>query len=502
MKKIKFLSFALAALTLLSCSKELGVDNHDPSGPSVSGEPTYAAFSFKTAGAVMSRAVETDIFTSDDEKTVNSVRLLIFSNDGDQLLETNVAVDLSGSTDKKFTTLVKAGFKKMHIFANVKAGTQIDTELNKMVVGTSTHAEFLALTYDAGTPGDKGFTLKDLHPENGDKSAPFPMSNSNEKVYEFKPKVTKEEAEVAGAGEDKNAFNVGIDFMLAKVAVVAKDATVFDNASMKVENMLFCVRNIAKKTFLTQQFDGVDIATVKGVHYDWAPANLTDPGATGWGANYDRAQKPIVPVEVSSVPTKTSIYTAENTKSTATLLVGGTTQAALNCVITPKAVYNGTDMKWDPINRRLAMGLTQPGTKGMDFVVATKAHGSIKAGDVFINETTLKKAYAMIQYTTDYGTGKDENAGDFTAPVDGMDYYKYVGGVAWYYIYIGDKDNAKQKYAILRGKKYTATINAIKGFGLPSDDIYHPELPLDQDTYINTTITVNGWTEVGNDTEL
>lgn len=481
MKQFKSFAVALAALTMFSCQKE---DGTITPGATPVGEPTYATFSFNTSGistraggALESDGGQNATADATAEKVIKTARMLIFSETG--VLENNKVVTLDGNS--KFTELVKSGPKRMFVIANENAAmaAKLTADLNLTT--------FLALTYDAGTPGDAAFTLAPLFTKSADMG--FPMSSSNARTYTFVANVSQSAAE-GGTTEATNTFSIGLDFMLAKVAVVAKDATTFDNAIMTITTPTYSVRNIAKETFYTQQFGGNGI--VVGPYYD-TNAN--------WGTSFDSQALPTEEVTVGAPTAGTTpfVYAAENTKSNSTLLRGGTTYAHIMCTLAPKTAYTGgADMKWDPINSEVVMGKVEAIVSGEDFVVSKITKGKIKANDVFKDLDALKKAVALTEKGADYGDGNLPA----TELVANQDYTLYTNGVAYYQIYVGNTTDAfGQKYGVKRGMQYTATINSITGFGSNNEDIM-PGEPVEQNTYINVTIQAKGWTAGGSSTDL
>lgn len=504
MKKILFA--ALAATTLFaSCAKENSTKG--PGNGQGLTDPTYVTFAFKN-GTVSRAGATSDTDNGDleaDAKKIKDVRLLIF-NANTKALEVNEAVTMTAG---KVTKLVTPGQKKMYVIANVSSNSAMDGALSALTTN-STLDDFLALTYTAtGTPGQRpseipefsghavstNFSITELAHMDTDEG--FPMSSTDALTYTFAANVTEAAASggtaTTAATSATNSFQINLEFMLAKVGVAKADPMTVTNGS--VADLKFAVRNIAAKTYITQQFAGT---SVKSFYHSMFDASTTQ--AT-YNAHFDYSADATVPVLATpgfADGAGNYIYAAENTNQS--LRVGQATYVAVKANFIPAKVQKESEIEWDEryaAGSKLVLGAGTSGTANTTFVVLKRAlnHGSIPAGTYFESVAAVEKAIAL--------QDSDGNSTTYTG-TPANDYDVYTNGVSWYRINIGDSSVTPTKYGVERGKQYQVSINRITGPGFNHEDllIEGPKIPLSEQTYISATIVAKGWTTVTQGTDI
>lgn len=510
MKLNKFLVAAMVAMALFSCSKENSGNDPDPD-QDLTGQ-TAVSFTFKT---VMSKSSETDADESPDVGDINKIknfRLLIFNNQT-KACEYN---ELFPAGTTKAVAMVTPGAKKIYIMANTEGNdymeggtTTMDAIIAKYTKGGSyTLTNFLSESFFAssGNANLTAFSLVPLH--QGTVTAPaFPMSSSDAKTYTLNADIdeaTASGADVSGGDvPSKNAFLIGLDYMLSKVSVKLKSDYTVDGGT--IENAKFTLQNLARQTYFIRQFAGTD---TKSPYYSMFTSTSLqaefDPHF-----NYKDVPGPAngVVVNTSAIAAGDYIYAAENTNMS--LRIGQATYAALKLTFMPSTVYLESGITYNSGTQKVQLGTPVSYSTPETFVVS-KIDGiaEIPVGTYFESVAALTKAVGIAIYKGDYDPTDPHKDGSVyvikrvipgTGTCD-----EYVNGDAWYRINVGDNaNNASNKtvWGIVRSNKYDITINRITGPGYPYEedlrtdptDPEYPGFPLDEQTAVAVTIKVNGW---------
>lgn len=511
MKTNKFLIAATAvAMLFASCAKEKA---NDVSGTGAGlTSPTYATFTFKNSVTRAGTVSDADAGAAEaDAKVIKDVRLLIF-NATTQALEVNdLIATISGG---KISKLVTPGQKKMYVIANVESNIAMNAALNDLDVGIATLTDFLALTYTAtGTPGQRPSVVYPTYEESTDftimplatktPTVGFPMSSTDAMAYTFAPNIAETVATggtaTATATNATNSFAVSLEFMLAKVGV-AKSAT-YSEIGGALDSPVYAVRNIAKKTFITQQFASPSV--VKSYYHTMFNASTSQ---SVFNTDFDYSAIATTPVAANLAGltdgTGKYIYAAENTNQS--IRVGQATYVAIKGNFRPSNTKVAANMTWvatAAVGSKLSLGEGTQTAANTTFVVLKKAlaSGSTPVGTYFADEASVQKAIAL-----DASAGANTN---YTGtPAD--DYTVYTNGVSWYRINVGDNAFTPTKYGVERGKVYEITINKVTGPGVNHEDglivgpNVDPGTPLSEQTYISASISAKGWSTVSQTSDL
>ncbi len=491
MKKTILLCVAFLSLVFYSCSKDEGIGDDNGTGGDGISEKTYASFNFKfqPAGSLRSLNPEDDggVGQNDiDASKVGNARLIIF-NASTKALEYNQEVNL---TANKTTVLVTSGNKKIFVLLNMKDRAPFASSLSSQ---SMTLDQFLALTYNAGTPGtfaapSSGFSLSGMVLLDVSNQIGFPMSNSSKLTYTLAANVDEQTAQGGSASatgtSPTNSFEISVDYLLAKVGLICSDAILeTDDAIMTRPS--YAIRNIAKETYFVQRYAGSEVASVYYHLFDGSTVQ------SEYDSYYDYSSAASVPV--TNGTGQKYVYTAENTNRS--LRKGSATYAAITLNYQPKKTY--TAPVYNALTGKVNLGASSQTAPNTTFVVSkVQDIAEIPEGTYFNSVQTLKKAVFIATYQREPVSGTDDALLD--AVVSEGQYAEYENGVSWYRLNIGEGSGTNTVYGVERGKIYTATINAITGPGVPTEEdlITGPEEPLDEKTYVSATIKVKGWVPV------
>lgn len=503
---------AMVALALTSCTST----NTDPldeggegAGPGIS-TPTFATFHFKTG--TTARATEPDAGASAaDEKVVKEYRLLIF-NATSKVCEANEEITGNGSK----TVLLTPGQKKIYVFANTASNATMNPQLEAYAVkGNKTLDEFLLEKFSAATtlghieikhassaqPAVAGdYALTALYNKTAGEG--FPMSSTDKLTYTLQPNITSSDAENANAGDAaKNNFVIDLEYMLAKAGLYK--GTAFATTGATVSNLTYTVRNLAKETYLTQQFAG---SKVKSVNYlDFAGAATQ----ADFNAVVDYVSLPTMSIadnEAALATPGSNIYIAENTN--AALRAGQASYIALTGTYLPRNVVTGASHDGASLTLTTEDWASKTGVDATYLMTLEEfngANGAIPTGTYFKDAATLQLAANKAEWGI-ANTGPQQ-----TAPKVAT----YTEGKSWYRINLGTTTAGnKTEYGVERGKQYQVALNKITGPGLPSDECLvtgdrgdgtitnNPSDPVDAQTYVSVSIRVKGWTTAGQSADL
>lgn len=512
MKKIFVM--ALAAFTAMSCAKDSGsvVNN----GGDEQGGKTHVHFTFKLDSGTghNTRAAgdydpEDELYTSDadDAKFLpEDMEMLVF-NAETGALEQKVAV-----TGTNMSLVLTAGKKKFFVFANTAnladnvtpAGTNTFTDrFDALTAGTSVLANVYAkaFSYSAGVPQANGvpdksadartFSLANLHTRILDGTKGIPMSSTDKETYTVKGNVTAAEA---ATGPDNN-FTIELYYMLAKARMEMGANTLDTKADgTTLSDPFFAVKNLATNTSYIQKW-GVGAESYYHNDFDGTTAAATYP------LHFDGSAT--VNVSFSTTPGD-YVYVPENTSKL--LYRGQSSYYAVKLTWKPGKV--ATAVAFDPndvirFSDYKKLGMDPAETGSLDYIyVHTNiplTSAVIPAGTYITDVATFKKALWIADNNAAWVGDQDSlDEADALYTAAANNFYGFKDATSWYRLDLGEGTGSATKYGVLRGHKYTATINNITGPGKPKeidlDD--DPTTPVVVNTFIDATIVAKGWVAV------
>ena len=534
MKKL-FLFAALAAMTIVSCTKEVITD-----GEVLDGDGTYATFAFNLAGPSGKAAADFEPIAVTEGDVLDAVigvgdlYILVFNNMG--ALEYFSAVSAN-----PHTALVSAGSgKRIFVLANMGSATAKQTgafsalplnaqgglvadAMGTPIVGATiadiqsaflgsgySYAEFMALAFSAGTPqahnvaktGARTFSVVPLSGRVGGSPTAFglPMSNTNEVLYTFAPNITDD---ATGAGDTtvpaspsgtnaKNRFSVQLKYLGAKARLVVNPAS-FSQTTAEITAPLYSIKNLAKYTSLIQN---IVAGNPRSIYYGHA-----------WGGTYinDIDQASTVSLTPATAANAGFVYVPENNNS-GSLPRGQSSFYALNVTYKPYNVVSA--VVFNPLTQKADLttsSYTAQGLSAYVYVTDVAVLGDMTT-PFFATPLLLAQAYWMNdngKNITDASYASSGGDAAALALIAGK-YKAYANAQSWYRLDIGSGTGSSTQYGVLRGNAYTATVNNITGPGEPSEGALFddPDAPVVARTYINVTINTAVWTPVTQSGEL
>lgn len=518
MKQIKFFAMALAALTIVSCSKEqIGGDNGG--GGDELSTPTYATFKFNIGGAGSKAAADFDPTTKPEadaaDAKIGTLQLLIF-NSASQALEFNGILD-PNTTSK--TVLLTAGKKKIFFVANsdklTDYNTAIDPTTFKPGNAASTLAEFNKMNFSAGIPqkitedqtGDRTFDFSNLYSlsnETVGSEAGLPMSNTNETTYTLKAGITEEDAQggtaVTSGESNTNTFKIQLYYMTAKARLVLAANVLSAGDETKkpvISDVKYSIRNLARATNYVQNVPTAN--SPQSYYYSFLGTTQA-----AFDAEFDYASNINVPTTETA---GNYLYVPENNHSM--LLRGQSSYFAINANFEPVVI---SKVEYD-INTKVKYTYTKLATAdaNKNYIYTTKDVEGIAAGTYFATVAMFEEAAWMMKNGLPFVEATHREAAKAlvadptsTKPTVGGDYLSFTGAKSYYRIDLGEGVGADTQYGVLRSNKYDATVNKITGPGMPSEEdlVVDPENPVSARTYISATITSAAWKPISQSADL
>lgn len=489
----------IAMLAFSACNDELvpeGGVNEGPGAGSDSNEPTYVTIRYSLPGntrAVGTRAVgsgDGEVGGDNNVTKIQNYQVLIF-NATTKVLEHNEIVELTGNsqtTPPAKSILSTPGDKKMYVLANIKGITAIYDKIKPEVFAAkgrhSTLDSLMKMRYAGG--------LRALVPAAG-----YAMANSDSaSTFKFLPNVTEADAPT------KNNFTFNLINMAAKVGIAYENAATLQVGDIgQISSLKYVLRNIAKESFFIQK------SPIQGCYYSWTPAAGDKGDASKWAANFkvpawsdgsDAADKGTIDIAVKPASGAfASKWSLASENVNANPVIGNSTYAAIRGTFTAKLIVDA--VSWNDLTKKV--NLTDvAGTTGDTFVrILDNTYADVPVGTFFKDSDLAKEALAMAKHKKAQPTPDEKNAF-----VEGTHFSTYTNGYCWYRMNIGSGDGANTIVGVERGRSYSATINSITGVGQNSEDKLDgsdtgggntPDLPLDQNTYLDVTIKANGWEE-------
>lgn len=480
----------IAMLAFSACNDELvpeGGVNEGPGAGLDSNEPTYVTIRYSLPGNTRAVGSGTGETGGDNNVTkIQNYQVLIF-NATTKSLEHNEVVDLTTAEQdappvKKI--LSTPGDKKMYVLANIKGITAIYNKIKPDVfVPKGEHS-----TLDSLMKMRYGGTLVTLVPAAG-----YAMANADSaSTFKFLPNIT------ASDNSTSNKFTFHLVNMASIVGVAYKNAATLNVGDIgQISNLKYVLRNIANESFFIQK------SPVQGCYYNWAPEGNGKGDASKW------AEKFKVPawgdatsggIAIAEVPTNTNAlfaakWSLASENVNASPVIGNSTYAAIRGTFTPGRIVDSAS--WNTLTSKV--NLTDiAGTTGETFVrILDNTYADVPVGTFFKDSDLAKEALAMAKYKKAGPNDTEKN--EF---IEGTHFSTYTGGFCWYRMNIGREDGANTIVGVERGRSYCATINSITGVGQNSEEKLDgsdagggntPDLPLDQNTYLDVTIKAKGW---------
>jgi hypothetical protein len=559
MKKI-LMSAAMTAMLLASCTTETSRPNpnDDPTRGELAGKG-YATITLDLSSA-KTRALndynaKPIVQSANDSKiALKDLYLLVFKNDPSGALEYTAKLD--GNADAgtitagdvyTHTMLLTAGDKKIYVLANLgssashvmsklfKTGdrgttaTSIDWE--DMEAGI-THAEFLKIAFDAGTPekhdaakgGMPTFSTAPLSTQVESNVLGLPMSSSTVSSFTLTANVTKEEAQAIANGMKENGgthaynrFLIKLDYLGAKAQLVMDPANFSAEskamATVTSTGATYTIKNLAKYTSLVTNVNTGATASVantsQSFYHRYEYEN--DSPLSEFQTDFDQASNisQAIPTTVGT----SFIYVPENTN--ATLRRGQSSFYAVKLSYKPKeivhkvefnklvnsgvgsAAFNATDIK-DYDNATLTDTKYYYYADGIEGVNNSQSGSAVKKTVYYfanlqaLGDALWIKAHGDNTLPT---SGYTPSAALDLVGTAGEDYEVFTGAISYYRLDIGIGSGDGADYGVVRGNAYTATVNDILGPGVPTEgDLFdNPGEPVKAVTYVNVTIKAAEW---------
>ena len=546
MKRIKFLSLALAALALGACSS-----SDDVAEGGGGNSTSYVTVNIRTVSDLPgTRAGEYDAGggTYEDgegsESTISSVNFYFFNADGSPYIMNNGG----GITNKvNSTSFTDAGSNQTQTIESMK------TTLVLSGTGTPKPKYCIAIANDPLTISST-ITLSELKMKYADLSqiagSSFTMSNS---VYKNSSNaiVTEQDIEAAvkptQAEAETDPVNIYIERVAAKVNTSISTAGTDWTESAGVYKI-----NVGKTAGGNDVFAVVKgWGVADGKKYVWMTKNLstdytlnfspwnsdeTNFHRSFWANTYAELDQDVVNYSWSQYTKAigTAVYTNENTPTAAY------DPATLN-------FYNGNKLSKVLVAAQLVDNSDTPVElctyRGVEYLGKTNvmnqilselqgkfrknlgggSYSDLEATDlVFKTQKSLspipsgmKNYEVTVRLTSPLTLEKYESSS--WVPATETDLYNIVdkafaqirtSGYAYYYIpisHLGDSENKLGAFGVVRNHSYKVTINDMKGFGTPvydPDEEITPTVPDDTKVYLAAKINVLSWRVVKSTVDL
>lgn len=489
----------IAALAFAACSNDELAPEKGAGSSIDSNEPTYVTIRYSLPGNT--RSVGTGAGETGGDRNVKLIKdyIVMIFNATTKVLEYSEAVDVpdnSQSAPPAKKILSTPGEKRMYVFGNVKSNTEIYNKINPDVFVPKSSNSTLDVLLDMKYAG----LLVNLVPSSG-----YVMANTDsESSVRFLPNITSTDA------TGGNDFTFTLTNMASKVGIAYGSASTLVVGSIgEITELKYVLRNIAKESFLIQK------SPIQGCYYDWTPVDKTDAGA--WAVNFkvpawnltNNGGIPIAvvpadvdPDDVNKLFAAKWSLASENVNANPT--IGNSTYAAIRGTFTPKEIVDAAS--WNALTNKVNL-TSVSGSANTTFVrILVNTFTDVPEGVFFKTAALAKEALAMATHKKAETTEEQQNAF-----IEGVHFLTYTDGYCWYRMNIGSGVGNKTTVGVERGKSYSATINNITGVGQNSEEKLDgsdpsggntPELPLDQNTYLDVTILAKGWDEISQSGDL
>lgn len=449
--KLKLFAVTMAAATafLAACNKET---NYGQQGQVPEGIPTYASISVVVSNP--GSKVATRAASQEGEKEITNVDILIFDKSG--VLET-VAQAVSVTSGSGYETGViqtTTGQKTVYVIANNSS------KVTPLTPGLSLSA-FEQMTYEAVNVG-----AADAY----DITVPIATA-SNFLMFGSTPATLAEKQQ-----SDPNVVSLSVKRAAAKSQLLFSNVQTSENFQPENVAVDFTDASTQLAQMQTQMYVALGDRESAGEVTKWYDVYNDDAKwiaarVNGFDQNNSSEMKTVV---------EYSHYTAENVH--ATPLMNNTTCMLVRVKATPT--------KWT----------SDAGTQAPE--------GTFYAIVKYSTDVTLDQNYQTLE--SYYGIYKDKAtadavlaSGDLSADPDKAKYavLEYTNGYSYYRLNLRDinKATSKERYSVLRNNFYKVTVTEINNIGWNNPgDLVEPddERPVETETSLKVTITVEDWTDV------
>lgn len=454
--KLKLFAVTMAAATafLAACNKET---NYGQDGLVPEGLPTYASVSVSVSNP--GSKVATRAASQTGEKEITNVDILIFDKNG--MLETVAkakSVSTGTTTDYESETIkTTTGQKTVYVIAN-NGG-----KVTSLTTGLSLSA-FEQMMYEAVNVAD------------GDKAITVPIAaNQNFLMFGSASATLAPKTE----SDQPNTVDVSVTRAAAKSQLLFKNVPMSatfkpENTAVTFEGASTLLAQMQKQMYvaLGSRVSPVDNVTVWDGSYEddanWHAAREVDFDTK----NADELANDVVIY---------SHYTAEN--------------------VNDNPVMNNTTCM-------LVRVKTKPTTWSSDEGTFDEGTGTFYVIVKYNTATLEQQNYQTLE--SYYGIYKDQttanavlSTGDLSTAPDKAQYavLEYTNGYCYYRLNLRDvsKTAAKERYSVLRNNFYKVTVTEINNIGWNTPgELVDPddERPMETETSLKVTITVDPWTDV------
>lgn len=547
MKRIKFLSLALAALALGACSS-----SDDVAEGGGGNSTSYVTVNIRTVSDLPgTRAGEYDAGggTYEDgegnESTISSVNFYFFNADGSPYLMNNGG----GITNKvNSTSFIDEGGNQTQTIESMK------TTLVLSGTGTPKPKYCIAIANDPLTITGT-IKLADLKQKTTDLASitgsAFTMSNS---VYMNSSSaiVTEQDIEAAVQSTPEEANDNPVNIYIERVAakVNTSISTIGTEWTESADVYKIKVGKTANSTDVYAVVKGWGVAD--GKKYVWMTKHLsktydlnfapwnsdeTNFHRSFWADTYAESAQAVVNSswnQYTTTPIGTAIYTNENTPTVAydPTTIGFYNGNQLSKVLVAAQLvddsgnpvelctYRGVEYlsATDVMNQILTelQGKFRKNTGGgtadldaSDLQFKTqKSLGASAPSGMKNYEVTVRLASTLTLEKYDGASWVSATENDLNTQVDKAFAQIRTSGDAYYYIpisHLGTSENKLGAFGVVRNHSYKVTINDMKGFGTPVYDPNEeitPTVPDDEKVYLAAKINVLSWRVVKSNVNL
>ena len=527
MKRIKFLSLALAALALGACSSSDDVAE----GGGNESNTSYVTVNIKNVGAPATRALSSSDFEdgTDAENAISSVSFCFFKSDGsaytmqdEQGQTTNVIKKIVSMNNEPSDFNIEKVSEVVLVLngKNKVAPSSVIAVVNEDLSGTVSKAEAIAKVDD--------YRLSSTRTN-------FVMSNSvygNTKEVSLEGKVWPSQAEA-----ESNPVDIYVERVLAKVSINLNGSD-FDDTTVPGATKRIKVGKTSLGTDVYALLLGWGVADGNAKSYlvKHLSDSYTNLGIDPWTTNdyhrsfwadaytYNRAN--ISYNEYKNQSFSDPFYTQENTPTTAisagtdiynnntlskVLVIAQLVDASNSALAI--STYRGSeyigeaDVKTAIANFFSTKYYKGDGGSGYKSIEPSDIElktvddlGSAASGDMKRYEVVAQLKVPSTQFYTYDGTNYNQvTSDDVNTELKKERAQVRTEGAAYYYApirHLADTEGALGYYGVVRNHVYKIDITDMKGFGTPvydPDEVIIPEVPSDEKVYLATKINVLSW---------
>ena len=527
MKRIKFLSLALAALALGACSSSDDVAE----GGGNESNTSYVTVNIKNVGAPATRALTGSDFEDGtaEENNISSVSFCFFKSDGsaytmqnEQGQTTNVITKPVSMKDESSDFNIEKVSEVVLVLngENKVAPSSVIAVVNEELSGTVTKAEAIEKVND--------YRLSSTRTN-------FVMSNS---VYGNTTEVSLEGKVWPSAAEaTANPVDIYVERVLAKVKINLNSSDFLDTSvAGATKKIKVGTTSLGKEVYALLFGWGVADGNAQSYlikHLSDSYTNIgIDPWTTNdyhrsfWANSYTYTRANISYNDYKSQAFDKPVYTQENTPATAftvgadvynnnelskVLVIAKLVDATDNALAI--STYRGAEyIGEDDVITAIANFFSTKYYKGdggsgyksiepSDIELKTVDDlGSAAPGDMKRYEVVAQLKVPSTQFYTKVGdTYNTVASDDVNTSLKAERAQVRTDGAAYYYApirHLADTQGELGYYGVVRNHVYKIDITDMKGFGTPvydPNEVIIPEVPSDEKVYLATKINVLSW---------